>query len=765
MKKILFFLLFPLILFANVGKITAVNGEAYVIRAQDQLVAALGMILEKDDEVQSKADGKVQLTFNDKTLITLGNNSQLSISEYLYDESTQKPKAEFKLSKGVFRTITGKIGKIAADRFKVKTNNATIGIRGTEWDSEIVEESDGTTTETHACNDGEIVVTSNITGVSVVVSEDQATTVEAGKDPETPKPKSQATMSTVDNQKKQKQPAQQQPKEEEKKKEQPSKQKEDTKEKSNTQEKKQSEQKSTKSESTPAKKPNQTQTKTTNTGSSQGEKKSQESSSQQSSAQSSSQSEGDREQSQEEQQNSEGEPQEEQAGDTNTPAGEPESEDVATDDPEPQSPVQAGDEEAVASDIAANQTPPSDEATQEDVALQTPEDGVEVPLEKQTSDVIEDVGEKTQEELTTRNLQELGQNELASLELPNQTDQIEEEIEALSDEIVLLDTVAEELPQILEEIEDNKVEQIIEEITEDITQQVDEVITVVEDVEQEEATQQITDEIEQVVADETPQDVETPVDDIVDNTPTDTETPVDDVVDDVVDNTPTDTETPVDDIVDNTPTDDQVVDDVVDDIADNTNTGTTPTGGGDTTTVATEDPTVEPDKDVVDDTGNIVVDNTLTQEKTYDDGLLSFGYWLDSSSNPTKTWQQGELTSTDTLVDLLSSTDASASYKGGVVAVEFSQKVSGTFTMDVDFSSQSFSQNINVGDWALQTSSGAVNANGFSGSLGGTVDGSTITTGETKGNFYGSAVDAVGGEFSASGASREIAGSFGGAKQ
>ena len=41
-------------------------------------------------------------------------------------------KSEFNVSKGAFHAITGQIGKVNPEKFKLKTKNATIGIRGTE---------------------------------------------------------------------------------------------------------------------------------------------------------------------------------------------------------------------------------------------------------------------------------------------------------------------------------------------------------------------------------------------------------------------------------------------------------------------------------------------------------------------------------------------------------------------------------------------------------------------------------------------------------
>ena len=48
-------------------------------------------------------------------------------------EDTKEPVAKFGMLKGAMRTITGKIGKIAPQKFSVQTKTATIGIRGTNF--------------------------------------------------------------------------------------------------------------------------------------------------------------------------------------------------------------------------------------------------------------------------------------------------------------------------------------------------------------------------------------------------------------------------------------------------------------------------------------------------------------------------------------------------------------------------------------------------------------------------------------------------------
>ncbi|WNL34313.1 FecR family protein [Arcobacter cryaerophilus gv. pseudocryaerophilus] len=134
MKKIiLMFLLFVSTLFANIGKITLLEGEAFVKRGEETLRLNLSDQISNNDFIETKTNSKVKITFIDNTIITIGKESSLKIEDYFFDSNNKNSaKTELNVSKGAFHAITGQIGKVNPEKFKLKTKNATIGIRGTE---------------------------------------------------------------------------------------------------------------------------------------------------------------------------------------------------------------------------------------------------------------------------------------------------------------------------------------------------------------------------------------------------------------------------------------------------------------------------------------------------------------------------------------------------------------------------------------------------------------------------------------------------------
>lgn len=134
MKKIiLMFLLFVSTLFANIGEITLLEGEAFVKRGEETLRLNISDSINNNDFIETKTNSKVKITFIDNTIITIGKESSLKIEDYFFDSNNKNSaKSELSVSKGAFHAITGQIGKVNPEKFKLKTKNATIGIRGTE---------------------------------------------------------------------------------------------------------------------------------------------------------------------------------------------------------------------------------------------------------------------------------------------------------------------------------------------------------------------------------------------------------------------------------------------------------------------------------------------------------------------------------------------------------------------------------------------------------------------------------------------------------
>ena len=129
--KIIILLILNIALWANIGTVAAFRGTASISRDGESLNVVSGMNIERHDQVLTKEKTRMQVILKDNTVVTIGSNSSFGFLEFSMQEG--KERVSMKADGGFFRSVTGAIGKVAPERFKVHTVSATIGIRGTDF--------------------------------------------------------------------------------------------------------------------------------------------------------------------------------------------------------------------------------------------------------------------------------------------------------------------------------------------------------------------------------------------------------------------------------------------------------------------------------------------------------------------------------------------------------------------------------------------------------------------------------------------------------
>lgn len=195
MKKIILILLLMFLsAFANIGNITFISGQTEVLRQGESFSAKLGDTIFSKDLINTGKNSKMQIVFNDKTVITIGSKAKFSVDEYYYDKDNSKEnKLSMNFSNGFFKTITGQIGKLNPSSFKLNTKTASIGIRGTQISMTTSPKSG----DFIACTSGEISVSSLQTGTSVIVPAGMFTSIKPGSSPTKPKAYSKKQLSQL----------------------------------------------------------------------------------------------------------------------------------------------------------------------------------------------------------------------------------------------------------------------------------------------------------------------------------------------------------------------------------------------------------------------------------------------------------------------------------------------------------------------------------------------------------------------------------------
>lgn len=118
---------------AAVGSITDLDGSAEIVSAGASASAAKGAPVHMSDELKTGADGHLQVTFRDATVLTLSENARVVVDRYVYDPGQGVGDILLTTTQGAFRFATGKMKELAGKTIAVETPVAQIGVRGTEF--------------------------------------------------------------------------------------------------------------------------------------------------------------------------------------------------------------------------------------------------------------------------------------------------------------------------------------------------------------------------------------------------------------------------------------------------------------------------------------------------------------------------------------------------------------------------------------------------------------------------------------------------------
>jgi hypothetical protein len=122
---------------ADIGDISELNGSAQIVRDKPY-DANLQFAIQSNDEAIT-TNGRMAITFLDKSVVKLTEHSQLLIDEYIYDPDPSKSKMSLNFALGTARFITGNLNRIDKQNIKLSTPTANIAIRGTDFTATVDE--------------------------------------------------------------------------------------------------------------------------------------------------------------------------------------------------------------------------------------------------------------------------------------------------------------------------------------------------------------------------------------------------------------------------------------------------------------------------------------------------------------------------------------------------------------------------------------------------------------------------------------------------
>jgi hypothetical protein len=118
---------------SSIGNVKTVSGKVSILRNNMPISPAIGEKIFLDDVLRTGPDSSIGVVFKDDTLISLGPDSSLVITKFLFSPSENKLSIVVNMFRGTLVYLSGIIAKLAPDAVRIETPVASIGVRGTKF--------------------------------------------------------------------------------------------------------------------------------------------------------------------------------------------------------------------------------------------------------------------------------------------------------------------------------------------------------------------------------------------------------------------------------------------------------------------------------------------------------------------------------------------------------------------------------------------------------------------------------------------------------
>ena len=135
-KKILIILVFltiPNLSNANTDFIGVIGAAVGEIKNQKDEILQNGSKIFFGDTIVSNKNANAQILLIDQTVLTLGEDTEMTIDEFIYDPNSNEGSFVSSVKSGTVKFITGQISKNNPEDLEVKYPAGTLGARGTEF--------------------------------------------------------------------------------------------------------------------------------------------------------------------------------------------------------------------------------------------------------------------------------------------------------------------------------------------------------------------------------------------------------------------------------------------------------------------------------------------------------------------------------------------------------------------------------------------------------------------------------------------------------
>jgi hypothetical protein len=113
------------------GRVKVASGAAFVVRDGRAIAATPGQVVLEADVLRTGADGRLGVTLNDDTRLSLGPTSEVRVDRFAYASADGGLSLVLKFVRGVTTYVSGRIAKLSPDAVRLETPAAIVGVRGT----------------------------------------------------------------------------------------------------------------------------------------------------------------------------------------------------------------------------------------------------------------------------------------------------------------------------------------------------------------------------------------------------------------------------------------------------------------------------------------------------------------------------------------------------------------------------------------------------------------------------------------------------------
>lgn len=113
------------------GRVKVATGAAAIVRGEATLTVTAGIEVFESDVLRTGPDGRLAVMLADESRLSLGPNSELALSRFVYAPQAQQLGLAVRLARGMCSYVSGLIARLAPESVRLQTPTSVIGVRGT----------------------------------------------------------------------------------------------------------------------------------------------------------------------------------------------------------------------------------------------------------------------------------------------------------------------------------------------------------------------------------------------------------------------------------------------------------------------------------------------------------------------------------------------------------------------------------------------------------------------------------------------------------